>query len=165
MARLIIVSGASGAGKTFLLDKLHSLNEKIRILKKLTTRPLRKNEVSNETKDLLLNRSIEEVRSLDYTYHYCGHFYGFNKSDIDNAILQGFSPIVIVASCSTIHKIKKDYKNALVLYVQNILSGADLKEQLVKERDPIEVDERMARQERSFRDYINHIDKKCLIMY
>lgn len=37
MARLIIVSGASGAVKSFIIRHLHDINENIKPLKKLTS--------------------------------------------------------------------------------------------------------------------------------
>jgi len=107
-----------------------------------------------------LNCALEEVQGCDYTYNYCYQYYGFKKKDIDQIIANGLCPAVIVAKCSTIEKIKKDYPNALVLYIQNVLSGEDLKKALLLERDPLEVEERVRRQNKSFTDYVNHIEKK-----
>jgi len=167
MARLIIVSGASGAGKSFVLQELGNINSlKAEPLRKLTTRGSRnESEIkANEkgTLDLVLNCSRSEINNLcsPYVYHYCGHHYGIKKTDIDEAIAKGLSPVVIVAKCSTVKTIKKDYPNALVLYVQNVLSGEDLKGVLLKGSDPLEVEERMERQKESFEDYVSHIEEK-----
>ncbi len=56
------------------------------------------------------------------------------------------NPIVIIANCNTIDKIKQDYHDTLILYVISGLSGEDLKVQLLKYRDPVDVEERMKRQ-------------------
>jgi guanylate kinase len=93
MARLIIVSGASGAGKSFLLKIAEKFPLKIVPIKKLTTRKNRKNENPNETIDLKLNRSQEEVSNCDYTYPYIGNSYGFNKEDINKELNQNKSAI------------------------------------------------------------------------
>jgi len=165
MARLIIISGASGAGKSFSLKELKSINSlKVETLRKMTTRGHRNdNEKEKNEKgdlDLILNCPHEQVQDCDYTYNYCGHYYGFKKKDIDQVIARGLYPAVIVAKCSTIEEIKKDYPNALVLYIQNVLSGEDLKTALLLERDPLEIDERIERQKQSFTDYVTHVEKK-----
>lgn len=48
----------------------------------------------------------------------------------------------------------------MVFYVNSGLSGNDLKEQLLKYRDPIDVEERMKRQKAGFSDYVRHLNKK-----
>jgi len=165
MARLIIISGASGAGKSFSLKELKNINNiKVEALRKMTTRGPRSDDEKEKNEkgdlDLILNCTRELVRECDYTYNYCDHSYGFKKKDIDQAIAKGLYPAVIVAKCSTIEQIKKDYPNALVLYVQNVLSGEDLKQALIKERDPLEVNVRIERQKQSLTDYVTHVEKK-----
>lgn len=160
MARLIIVAGASGAGKSFLLEQLQRLEEGIKPIKKLTTRPPRENETSDSSLDLMFNCTDAQIRRCDYSYNYCEHNYGIKKADIDRVLLSGLSPIVIVARCSAIAQIKEDYKSALVLYVQNVLSGVDLQKVLIKRGDTIGVDERIRRQRASLHEYVSNIDKK-----
>ena len=160
MARLIIVAGASGAGKSFLLEQVNRFQAEVKPIKKYTTRPNRQTEPKDEALDLIFGCNDNQIRQCDYKYYYCDHNYGINKADIDEVILNNLSPMVIVANCQTIDRMKKDYPNALVLYVQTILSGSDLKEQLIKQRDPIDVEERMKRQESGLMDYIKHFDKK-----
>jgi len=160
VARLIIVTGASGAGKSFLLEQIQRLHSEISPVKKLTTRPPRNSEPYDTSLDLIFNCSDAEVKKCDYKYNYFGHNYGIKKSDIDNHLMSGVSPIVIVARCSVIERIKADYRDALVLYVQNTLSGSDLKNELIKQRDPIDIEERMKRQQDSFNDYIQNIRER-----
>lgn len=160
MARLIVVAGPSGAGKTFLLSQLSNYRDDIVPIKKYTTRNPRKGESGTETIDLKLSKNIEEVKSCDYTYPYIGHSYGIKKSDIDSVLKKGKNPIVIVAKCNRIVDIKRDYHDALILYVHSGLSGDDLKEQLLRYRDPLDVEERMERQKHSFNDYTHHMNKK-----
>jgi len=160
MARLIIISGASGAGKSFLLEIAKELPLKIVPIKKVTTRKNRKNENSDETLDLKLNRGQDEISNCDYTYPYNGNNYGFNKEDINKELNQNKNPIVIVAKCDTIKKIKNDYKNALVIYVQSALNGEDLQKELEKRGDNVSLEERTTRQNESLKDYIRHINDK-----
>lgn len=160
MPRLIIVAGASGAGKTFMLSQLSKYRNDIIAIKKFTTRGPRKGEPTIETIDLHLCRTYDEVKECEYTYPYNGNFYGIKKCNINKVLMENKNPIVVVANCNTISKIKKDFPSALVFYVNSGLSGNDLKEQLLKYRDPVDVDERMKRQKAGFNDYVRHLNKK-----
>lgn len=160
MSKLIIVAGASGAGKTFMLYQLSRYRNDIIPIKKYTTRGPRKNELSDETLDLHLNCDDRDIRRCNYTYQYCNHSYGIIKSDIDKVLKLGKNPMVIVANCNAISKIKKDYPSALVFYIQSGLSGSDLQSKLLQYRDPIDVEERMKRQKSGFNDYVQHMNKK-----
>lgn len=146
MARLIVVAGASGAGKTFMLSQLTNYRSDIIPIKKITTRKPRKNEPIEESIDLKFAQDVNKIKRCAYTYHYCGNYYGIKKEEIDSILKIDKNPIVIVANCNTITKIKQDYHDALILYVNSGLSGEDLKSQLLKHGDPIDVDERMKRQ-------------------
>lgn len=159
MARLIVVAGASGAGKTFMLSQLCEYRDDIIPIQKLTTRTHRMDEPKEESIDLIFDCSTSDVKKCDYTYQYCGKQYGFQRQKINAVLRKNKNPIVIIAKCDTIAKIKRDYQNALVLYVNSGLSGNDLKKQLIKYRDPIDVEERMKRQKNGFIDYIHHMNK------
>jgi len=160
MARLVIISGASGAGKSFLLEQLSKFTGDIVPITKKTTRGPRKNEPGNMSLDLIFNCTKEEVNKCDYKYLYCESLYGISKNDIDNQLLDNKSPVVIVADCAKINEMKQDYKTALVIYVQNILSGDELKLHLEKYMDPLDAGKRLERQKNSFMDYITHITYK-----
>lgn len=159
MARLIVVAGASGAGKTFMLSQLANYRSDIIPIKKITTRKSRKNEPSEESIDLKFAQDVNKIKKCAYTYQYCGNYYGIRKDEIDSILKKDKNPIVIVANCNTIVKIKQDYHDVLILYVNSGLSGEDLKIQLLKYGDPIDVEERMKRQRNGFNDYIQHMNK------
>lgn len=159
MARLIVVAGASGAGKTFMLSQLANYRDDIIPIKKYTTRGSRKNEPSEESIDLRFNNKIDDIKKCQYTYQYCGNYYGIKKEEIDAVLKKDKNPIVIVANCNTITRIKRDYHDALILYVNSGLSGGDLKNQLLRYRDSVDVEERMKRQKDGFNDYVRHMNK------
>lgn len=83
MSRLIIVAGASGAGKTFMLSELSKYRNDIVPIKKYTTRGPRKNETEDETIDLHLSCSSSMMKECDYPYNYNGHKYGIKKNEIN----------------------------------------------------------------------------------
>ncbi len=159
MSRLIVVAGASGAGKTFMLSQLTNYRSDIIPIKKITTRKPRINEPAEESIDLKFAQDVNSIKKCTYTYHYCNNYYGIKKEEIDCVLRKDKNPIVIVANCNTITKIKKDYHDALILYVNSGLSGEELKLELLKFGDPIDVDERMRRQRIGFNDYIQHMNK------
>ena len=68
MARLIIIAGPSGAGKTFVLTQLCNYKTEITPIKKAPTRPPRENEPADESIDLLFNCTTERVKECTYTY-------------------------------------------------------------------------------------------------
>lgn len=159
MARLIVIAGASGAGKSFVLRNLASYKNNIEAVKKLTTRQKRRSEERsyNEFIDLNFGCSNDEIRQCDYTYSYYDNNYGIKKSDIDQILNKNVNPMVIVASCETIAHIRNDYPDLLGIFVVSGLSGEDLKNQLLTYQDPIEIEERMERQKKSFEEYIRYI--------
>ncbi|MBN1903376.1 hypothetical protein JW926_18805 [Candidatus Sumerlaeota bacterium] len=170
MPQLIIIAGASGAGKSFLLQCMRRLERNLQPIKKLTTRKPRpyEDEETRRELDLIFEREIEEVTSCDYVYQYAGNWYGSRKSDIDRVLVEGRNPIQIVRSCDTIRKMKTDYPNSLILYLQSGLSGEDLRKKLEEqEREDVDIDERMRRVRNDFFDYCRNIDlfDRVLINY
>jgi len=104
-----------------------------------------------------LNCGQNEISRCDYIYPYGGNKYGIKKHEINNILHSNKNPIVIVANCNTISRIKKDYPTAIIIFVHSGLSGYDLKEQLLKYDDPLDVRVRMERHKDSYADYVNHI--------
>jgi pyrimidine deaminase RibD-like protein/guanylate kinase len=158
MNRLIIIAGASGAGKSFLLEQLYERFEEIEPVKKLSTRQKREYEkLQKSFVDLIFDVKLELINQCEYHYKYAQYSYGIQKDDLDYILDRGGSPIIIVRTSDIVKKLKQDYPHALTIYVQNILSGDDLKNRLkLLGRSDIKQDERMARFERDFNDYCSH---------
>ncbi len=159
MSRLIIVGGASGAGKSFLLQNIALLDLTVVVVRKLTTRKPRPYEsASGPVEDLELSTPLASVKQCDYVYQYGKDWYGARRQDIKQVLLAGKNPILIVRNCRTIHKILHDFPGALVVYLQSGLSGDDLKEKLLEQgRQDIDIDERMRRNLADFNEYVRHI--------
>jgi guanylate kinase len=161
MGRLIIVSGASGAGKSFLLQNISRWDSSIETVKKLSTRTPRSYETEDVQHwlDLKFDQPMKSIESCDYKYLYGNAWYGTRKSDIESVFVRGKNPILIIRDCETIYKIKRDFNNALVFYVQSGLSGNDLRSKLKEQgREDIEIEERMQRLMDDFHDYVRHVD-------
>lgn len=158
MNRLIILAGASGAGKSFLLEQLYERYTYIEPIKKLSTRHKREYENPSESfVDLIFNVKLDLIHQCDYHYKYEKYHYGIQKDDIDYVLDRGKSPIIIVRTSNIVKRLKIDYPNSLTIYVQNILSGDDLKQKLKSlGRSDISLDERMTRFEKDFNDYCSY---------
>jgi len=160
MIRPIIVAGASGAGKSFLLEHTSILNKNIKPVKKLTTRNPRSYEDENVINylDLYFSKQISDVKNCDYCYHYSKYWYGISKNDIDKILREKKSPILIVRNSATIRRLKEDYPTSLVLYLQSGLSGNDL-ETILKEqgRKDINLNNRMKIIQQDFHEYASNI--------
>lgn len=115
---LIIINGASGAGKTFLLENLHKLkNDKLIAIKKYTTRNVRSFEDISHSVDLIYNCEKNDINSLDYHYTYNQHLYGIDKNEIIKELEKGNIPVIIIRSFETIKRIRQDFPNTKVLFV------------------------------------------------
>ncbi len=170
MGRPIIVAGASGAGKSFLLEHLNFIDPSLQVISKRTTRPPRPYEDDNRivVLDLELECSYDEISKCSYRYSYGSHYYGIVRGEIDQSLMSSKNPVLIARDCETIHEIKKDYPESLVLYLQSGLSGRDLEDILKKQgRHDIEIEERMKRLQRDHEDYVKyvHIFNHVLVNY
>lgn len=160
MNRLIIFAGASGAGKSYLIEKVMERDPTIEPIKKLSTRSEREYEKDNYGfVDLYFNVSAENVQACEYHYKYGKHYYGIQKDEIEYHLSRGKSPLVIVRNSLAVKNLKRDFPDALTIYVQSILSGQDLQEKLIQlGRDDIEIGARTSRLENDYYDFCRHAE-------
>ena len=93
-----------------------------------------------------------------YIYH--NTYYEVDTESIDDALKMGKNPIVIVRKCETIKNLLKIYNNALIIYVQSILSGDDLVKKLVALGESAEdAKKREGRNAEDLNDYISSIQQ------
>ncbi len=93
-------------------------------------------------------------------YQYGDAYYEVDIKNIDNALNEGKNPIVIVRKCNTIKKLLGIYPNALLIYVQSILSGNDLVEKLVSLGESSEdARKRESRNKNDLLDYMQNIQE------
>ena len=159
MPKLFIIAGASGAGKSFLLEALSNTEQGFDLIKKLTDRSHRPYENSKEDLDLIFGCDKEQIKAeCEFRYLYDGNIYGIRVSDIRESISSGKNPFVIVRDGETIVDLKRAFPNSSVIFLQTALSGADLAEKLrTQGRPDIEIEKRMLRHRRDFDDYVKHI--------
>lgn len=160
MARIIIFAGASGAGKSFLIEQIAGRDPGIEPIKKLSTRPAREYErTRSQFVDLYFGASEANIRNCRYKYSYGQHLYGLDHTEIEYHLSRGKTPAVIIRNSEIVSQLKRDYPDSIAVYVQSILSGDDLSDTLEKTgMSDIDLRQRMARQETDFLDYCRHSD-------
>lgn len=163
---IIIINGASGAGKTFLLSKLHILDGYNFVpLKKYTTRSRRVFEDAPMSVDLVYDCDEAYIKSLAYNYSYKGELYGISQEEILNEIERGNIPVIIVRSFELIHKIKQELDDVKVLFIVGA-TGDNLKQKLALQGRPEkDINVSDAGVDIITREYIENIDDvdHCII--
>jgi len=147
MRRPIIISGISGAGKSFLIEQLAGRSDLLIPIKKLSTRKARGYEDNAKNMvDLEFDVNKNKISKCTYKYNYAGNIYGIKKGDIENVLNEGKCPLVIVRNIQAVKTIKADFPNTIVVYIKSAFTGTDLREILDKQgRRDIEIEERMHR--------------------
>ena len=165
---VILINGASGAGKTFLLERLTALKGHNYVpLKKYTTRSKRTFELSEISADLIYNCAEAEVRAHVYHYSYKKEWYGVDQAEILNEVNKGHVPVIIVRSFDVIRKIKQDFNKVKVLFVVGGF-GDSLKERLrLQGRASKDINISEAGVESITREYLENIDvvDNCILNY
>jgi guanylate kinase len=161
MSRLIILNGASGAGKTFSMEEMPKVDAKIVPIMKYTTRGPRSFENESSPIDLIFNYCPKKIEALKYKYEYVGHQYGIDLSQIECALSKGKIPIVIVRNYEVIIELKRDFPSALTFYIHSAYTGEELKKILTAQgRQDIDINERRQRERENFNDYMKYLRRE-----
>ena len=155
--KVIIITGASGSGKTFLLSHLKdNPNLGIKAIKKYTSRSARCYEDKSDAVDLVFNQNVEDVKKYLFSYPYKGEQYGIDAEQIDSELIKGYHVAVIVRNFDTIKKIKEHYSNCYVLYLHSAKSSHDLENVLKRQgREQTVVNQSLSNRRKIFDDYIH----------
>lgn len=120
MKNLFVVDGASGTGKSDLLQYVIQTSGKVSVVQKITTREMREYEKQNWFLDLEFVSANEfDNLQFDYWYPYSYEKYGFNKSDIYDAFTKAPNVFIIVRDHEVIEDIIRDFHfiNVIPVYV------------------------------------------------
>lgn len=165
---IIVINGPSGAGKTFLLEKLNcNKNHNYLPIKKYTTRNKRCYEKRCESVDLVFNCDESWTKSFEYNYEYKNEWYGIDKKELENALEKGLTPVVIIRSFETIREIKNDFEDVRVIFLIGE-SGQELKDILQKQgRNLSEYKDEKSDLNKMIDDYTKNIDiiNNCILNF
>lgn len=156
MVNLFLIDGASGTGKSDLVEYVRASHERCGVLTKATTRKLRDYEAQEETAlDLAFySRRDFDLLNLDYTYEYGDEIYGFSKKILDQTLTQFQNVFAIIRSIPLMKKLKDNYKNYRVVTVY-IRSDLRLIEDRMRRqgRTQLEIEFRKTRITETFAEY------------
>ena len=111
MRNLFLIDGASGTGKTDLINYISNYKTSTSYVKKYTTREERQYEKESKEKLDLIHIDEEEFNRnhFEYVYTYGGKRYGFTKKQITDAFQDSDNVFIIVRDVKTIKQLKEDY--------------------------------------------------------
>ncbi len=138
---IIIVSAPSGAGKTSICDALIESDKNIVYSVSTTTREPRKGEKNGKeyyfVNDSDFKKMVKEKMFVEWAKVH-DHFYGTSKKVLEQTISKG-KDILLDIDVQGAVKIKKQYKNALMIFITTPTLKV-LKERLIKRnKDSLEV--------------------------
>lgn len=116
---IIVITGESGSGKSWIIRELLSKYPNIDIMKKYTTRNSRVDEdgTNIETQG---NMSFEEVSKMEYTYvnSMNKELYGFKAADINNSLISGKIPCLGISDEKMYIKLSNDFPDMKLLLLK-----------------------------------------------
>ncbi len=123
---LYLIDGASGTGKSDLLEYVRGDSINAGVLIKTTTRTLRDFEISNGVPlDLTFCSPDAFARSaFDYHYEHRGYQYGFNRSQLAGLLSQHSNVFAIIRNIALLRRLKDEFRefHAVAVFVQTTVS-------------------------------------------
>lgn len=134
--KLIVVSGASGVGKSTVMKRVMELYDNLHFSVSATTRPIRPGEVDGESY-IFLDREgfqtlIDHDELLEYA-EYVGNFYGTPEKPLNEALEQGRDILLDIEVQGGLN-VKKRREDAVLIFMV-APSFSELKRRLLNRGD------------------------------
>lgn len=117
--RLIIVSGMSGSGKTFLINQVLQAVVDLSVVTAVTTRQKHRNEKDSAASKLFISKptfdELEAEGKLCFVNKVYGYYYAFYKNDIEQKLKKG--SVILEYKASMVNAIKARYDNSFAMYI------------------------------------------------
>ncbi len=159
MKNLFLIDGASGTGKTDLINYLSDYNSLVSFVSKYTTRDYREYEKVNDEKLDLINLSSKafEYKKFEYQYTYGGFKYGFSKEQIFEKFKKSDDVFVIVRNINLIKRLKNDFGFLNVISIFIYTDRDQIIKRLKKDNHkPEEIRFRIERLEIAYNSYLKN---------
>lgn len=159
MKNLFLIDGASGTGKTDLINYISDYKTRVSYVKKYSTRDVREYEKEITEKLDLIHISEDEFSnmSFDYFYNYGGKKYGFTKEQILNEFHCNEDVFIIVRDIEMIKKLKEDFSFLNVVSVFVYTDKNLIIDRLEKDNHtPEDIAFRIERIEIAFNSYLSN---------
>jgi guanylate kinase len=153
---IFLVDGASGTGKTDLLEYVTSPAVGAGVVLKATTRPMRDYERRERVLlDLdFCSRDVFHSMNLDYVYTYRKHQYGFSREQLAGLLDRRDRVFVTVRSIPTMRRLKHDFGRYKVVAIYVHSDIVRIIERLTaKHREATDIAARVATIEQTYEDY------------
>lgn len=163
-ARLFILSGPSGSGKSSLIaDALKRLDD-FEISVSATTRPARKGETEGKQYYFMTDEEFQNhIKKDDFLEwaEYSGYYYGTPKKTVCNKLASGIN-IILEIEVQGAMQIKEKIDDAFYIFILTTAIG-ELKKRLIKRRtDSLEEIEKRLVIAKEELEYKKHYD--CIIV-
>jgi guanylate kinase len=159
MKNLFVIDGASGTGKSDLLQYVDNFKTKVSIVRKYTTRSQRDYEKEKSWKlDLdFISQEDFDQQKFDYQYKYGKQMYGFHRVSLDTCLKQHSNVFVIVRNTDVIKQLIEDYNFINVVPVYIYTDQEKIQQRLIAQNVTEEqLKFRLDRIREAFEDYLLH---------
>ncbi len=159
MRNLFLIDGASGTGKSDLVEYARASHRRCGVLVKASTRTLRDYEENEDVALDLSFHSRDEFNSFDfdYKYEYGEQLYGFSREQLNQCLDQFENVFAIIRSVPLMRKLKDEYKNYRVIAVYVRSDHRLIEERMLHQgRTQSEIDFRLTRISATFADYMRN---------
>ncbi len=154
---IFLVDGASGTGKSDLIEYVDSMAGNCGVLRKLTTRPIRDYEKKNDAKlDLIfISKSEFDSQKLEYQYTSRGYLYGFSKIRLNEMLNKFENVFIIIRNIKLMRRIQYEFGLHKVIKVYVHCDTARIQERLINQGYGKEqILYRLSRIEETYQDYV-----------
>ena len=117
--KVIVISGVSGAGKTFLIDSLLNKMPSIKKLTTITTRPKRDDELGVKSKKFVDKETFNKMLNLKKLFvvnTVFGFEYAFDMKEFETKTKK--SHLILELKLEDIHQIKEIYEPVFSIYIR-----------------------------------------------
>ncbi len=162
MQKIILMVGDSGSGKDFVMN-IANMYPGISVVKRYISRGPRDGEESFSS---IFSVSVDDIKKLDYYYEGAepGRYYGIKKSDLEEVLNNGMSPMVVCPNYKNYLEMCRDFPELVVpifIYRGYEDSELDVWRQSLLDRGSSqeEIEIREEKRDKYFRElYVEHTD-------
>lgn len=149
---LFVVYGASGCGKSHVLDMIIKICPEASVHQKLTTRKPRENEDPENCRDLKFVNNIDPDE-CEVVYGKFSAHYGVRRELLERAYREKESHFVIINDTQAIRKLKQSHPETIAIYMYT--DSRDVSRNLQK-REGVSMKERRRRIRDSYQEFVHN---------
>ncbi len=162
MQKIILIVGDSGSGKDFVMN-IANMYPGISVVKRYISRDPRDGEESFSS---IFSVPVDEIKKLDYYYEGAeeGRYYGIKKSDLEEVLESGMSPMVVCPNYRNCLQMCNDFPAKVVpIFIYRGYEDSELdnwRQSLIdRGSSQEEIEKREKKRDKYFRElYVEHTD-------